>query len=67
MVEYRVYQIGDDGHIVKSTPLICVDDGEAIEKAGEFAEGHVIEIWSCERFVTRLGLEGQEQSRRDWR
>ena len=25
-LEYRVYDIGDDGHIVKSTPLICRDD-----------------------------------------
>jgi hypothetical protein len=26
MAEYRVYAIGGDGHIVKSTPLICDDD-----------------------------------------
>ena len=57
MAEYRVYEIGDDGHIVKSTPLICTDDREAIEKARELAEGHVIEVWNGERFVTRLGPE----------
>ena len=54
MAEYRVYEIGDDGHIVKSTPLVCKDDGEPIAKAREFAAGRVIEIWSGERFVTRL-------------
>lgn len=54
MGEYRVYEIGDDGHIVKSTPLFCEDDREAIERASELAKGHIVEIWSGERFVTRL-------------
>ncbi len=58
MAEYRVYEIGDDGHIVRSTSLICRDDREAIEKASELAEGHVLEVWSCERFVMRLGPAG---------
>lgn len=57
MAEYRVYAIGDDGHIVKSTPLICVDDGQAVQKAREFCEGDTLEIWSGERFVARLNTE----------
>lgn len=57
MVEYRVYEIGDGDHIVKATPMICKDDSEAIEKAGQLGEGRVIEIWSGERFVARLGTE----------
>lgn len=63
MAEYRIYEIGGDGHIVKSTPLTCKDDREAIEKAGEVVEGHVIEVWSGERFVTRLGFEDWKKSR----
>ena len=55
MAEYRVYEIGDDDHIVRSTALVCKDDHEAIAMAREFAGGHVIEIWSRERFVARLG------------
>ena len=54
MVEYRIYDIGDDGHIVGSTPLICKDDNEAIEKARQVGKEKIIEIWSGERFVTRL-------------
>lgn len=54
MVEYRVYEIGDDDHIVKSTPLVCNDDQEAIARVRELAAGCVIEIWSGERFVVRL-------------
>ena len=57
MAEYRVYEIGDGDHIVKVTPLVCQDDREAIEIASDLAEGRIIEIWSGERFVTRLGPE----------
>jgi hypothetical protein len=57
MIEYRVYAIGCDGHIVKSTPLICDDANQAMQKAGEFREGHTLEIWSGKRFVARLDTE----------
>jgi hypothetical protein len=57
MAEYRVYAIGSDGHIVKSTPLVCEDDSQAVAKAREFREGHPLEIWSGERFVARLNAE----------
>ena len=54
MAEYRLYEIGDGDHIVKVIPLICRDDREAIEIASDLAEGHLIEVWSGERFVTRI-------------
>jgi hypothetical protein len=53
MAEYRVYTIGADGHIVRSTPLVCDDDAQAMEQASKI-EGHTLEIWSGERFVARL-------------
>ena len=60
MAEYRVYQIGEDGHIIKSTPLVSKDDRDAIEWAGKLAEDHIVEIWSAERFVIRLRSEGKK-------
>jgi hypothetical protein len=57
MAEYRVYAIGGDGHIVKSMPLICDDDNQAVREATEFREGHTLEIWSGERLVARLDTE----------
>ena len=57
MAEYRVYELGDGDHIVKATPLICNNDREAVVKARKLAKGHVIEIWSGERFVARLDAE----------
>jgi hypothetical protein len=57
MAEYRVYAIGGDGHIIKSTPVICDADREAVEKARELCEGYALEIWSGERLVARLDRE----------
>jgi hypothetical protein len=57
MAEYRVYTIGTDGHIVQSTPLVCDDDGQAIEQARKIGEGQTLEIWSGERFVAQVPRE----------
>jgi hypothetical protein len=38
MVEYRAYTIGPDGHILKSTPMVCDDDKQAIEQAREISK-----------------------------
>lgn len=57
MAEYRAYAIGTDGHIVKSIPLMCDDDNQAVKEAREALEKQAIEIWSGERLVARLDFE----------
>jgi hypothetical protein len=54
MAEYRAYTVGLDGHFVGSRMLTCSDDVEAIEKTKQFVERHEIELWSGDRFVSRL-------------
>jgi hypothetical protein len=54
MIEYRVYAIGTDGHIVKSMPLVCDDDNQAMNEARKTFENYTIELWSGERLVARL-------------
>jgi hypothetical protein len=54
MADYRAYFVGDDGHIIGFEPLVCADDGEAIEKAKRLTDKHPIEIWSGDRLVKRL-------------
>jgi hypothetical protein len=49
MADYRAYFVGDDGHIIAFEPLVCADDGEAIEKAKRLTDKHPIEIWSGDR------------------
>jgi hypothetical protein len=57
MIEYRAYAIGSDGHIAKAIPLVCDGDNQAIEQAKKALQGHTIEVWSGNRFVTRIDLE----------
>jgi hypothetical protein len=54
MAEYRVFPVGLDGHFVGSRALTCANDAEAIEQAVRLADGHDVELWSGDRFVTRL-------------
>ena len=54
VAQYRAYTVGRDGHFNGFEPLICADDAEAIEKAKRLVDGYDIELWSGERFVTRI-------------
>ena len=54
MADYRAYTLGTDDHFLGFEALICADDLEAIDKAKRLVDGHDIELWSGERFVTRL-------------
>ena len=57
MAEYRAYVIGLDGHFVSFEGFIARDDGDAIDKAMRLVNGRDVELWSGERFVTRLNPE----------
>jgi hypothetical protein len=58
MVEYRVYTVDRDGHILGVKALVCADDAEAIDQAKRLAiVDHAIELWSGARLVTRLGVK----------
>jgi hypothetical protein len=57
MVDYWAYTVGADGHIIGFEPMICADDGEAIEKTNRLADGHDVELWSGARLVIRISHE----------
>jgi hypothetical protein len=58
MVEYRVYTVDRDGHILRVKALICADDAEAIDQAKRLViVDHAVELWSGARLVTRLRVE----------
>ena len=58
MVEYRVYTVDRDGHILGVKALVCADDAEAIDQAKHLViVDHAIELWSGARLVTRLGVK----------
>jgi hypothetical protein len=54
MAEYRAYLVDSDGHFYEAVPLICADDGEAMEKAKQLAVGHDVEVWQLDRKIATL-------------
>ena len=54
VAEYRAYVVGHDGHFLRFEALICADDAEAIAKAKRLVDYYDVELWSGDRFVTRL-------------
>jgi hypothetical protein len=54
MTDYRVFMVGMDGHIVGSRGFVCDTDEHAITWTKQMIEDQPIELWSGERFVTRL-------------
>jgi hypothetical protein len=54
VADYRVYQVGRDGHFINFHGFTCKDDGEAIERAQLLIASHDVELWSGKRFVIKL-------------
>ena len=48
---YRVFFLDFTGHIVRADVLDCRDDGEAIDKAHQIADGCSVELWDRARRV----------------
>jgi len=59
MTDYRAYAVWPDGNFEGFKALICVDDNEAVNQARYLVDKGAIELWSCERFITRYGTRGQ--------
>lgn len=54
MSHYRAYAVRFDGNFDGYLSLVCADDLEAVGKARHLADDSAIELWTGERFVTRL-------------
>jgi hypothetical protein len=57
MTDYRAYAVWPDGNFEGFKALICVDDNEAINQARYLVDKGAIELWSGERFITRMEHE----------
>jgi hypothetical protein len=54
MTPYRAYAVRPNGSFDGYKALNCADDDEAIGTARCLTESSAIELWSGERFVTRI-------------
>ena len=52
-MERRPYFIGQDGHLIRSIDLSCVDDSAGIESAKQL-DDHDLELGSAKRISTHL-------------
>jgi hypothetical protein len=64
MTDYRAYTVWPDGNYEGFEALSCIDDDEAIDEARRLAEKGAIELWTGERFITRMehGIEGRTRA-----
>jgi hypothetical protein len=56
--EYKLYCIGDDGHINKRHDYCAPDDLAALEQAHKLCGPHEVEVWERARFVARVKADG---------
>jgi hypothetical protein len=55
MPEFRMFLIGQDGHIAgPSVTAVCDDDQEALSKAATLSDDKAVELWSGPRFIIRF-------------
>jgi hypothetical protein len=60
--DYRVYTLGEDGHIVGRTEIYCPDDETALERVKSLADGH--ELWEGDRRIALIdGKDGSSTPR----
>jgi hypothetical protein len=57
--DYRVYTLGEDGHIKGRLEIRCPDDEAALERAKQLADGHAVELWEYDRRIALIdGKDG---------
>jgi hypothetical protein len=63
MARYRAYAVRSDGNFDGYESLNCADDAEAIGSATRLSSNSAIELWTGERFVTRLEQKSKQRDR----
>ena len=61
MPAYRLYFLGDDGHIVRAVELDCGHDDQAIVQAKRHADGRPLELWERARKVEVFASAASER------
>lgn len=54
MEAYFIHFMDERGQVRRSSPLGCLDDDDAIQKAAMTAHKHAFELWKDDRFVWRF-------------
>jgi len=57
--DYKLYAIGEDGHIEKRFDYFAPEDLDALDRARQLCGPHEIEVWEGARLITRLAADGK--------
>lgn len=60
MPDFRVYFIGDDGHILNVREIADMAESKAIAQARQWLDGHDLEVWQDDRQVAILSKNGDD-------
>jgi hypothetical protein len=60
MPDFRVYFMGDDGHIVSVREIADTPESKAIAQARQWQNGHDLEVWQGDRRVAKLSKNGDD-------
>jgi len=58
MGDYKLYCVGEDGHILKRHDFDGANDLAALNEARKICGPHEIEVWERGRFVARIKADG---------
>ena len=53
-IEYRVYFIGADDHILRRIDFVCEDDVAAMARARRLVEDRPVELWRGDQLLGRF-------------
>ena len=54
MIDYRVYRLDSEGHVLSRFDIKAADDGAALLHAREQMAEHDLEVWQLDRLVGTL-------------
>jgi hypothetical protein len=62
MADYRLYLLGDDGHIANAIQLNCADEPAALESAKQLVGEHPGELWQLDRLIAAFEVRAAPQN-----
>jgi hypothetical protein len=63
MSDYKIYVLGNDGHVIMYYDFQGLNDGSALAEANKYAGKSAIEVWQQSRLVGRIG-QGESSTKR---
>lgn len=57
--EFRAYEVGQDGRIVRRFDFVCEDEADAKQHARRIIKGISVEVWEGSKLIDRIEPEAR--------